>query len=139
MPKPRTYTRRTSIGMLGELRDAFEEALEDQAEGLALSARLRDAALRVIGRADLVLEGRDETGPRMRGETPKWVRVSVSMTDAQHEALKKAAKRADTTIGVLLQDALRYELGMAPAPGTPEGSRGWKRGRRRSRSNPPKP
>lgn len=133
MSKPVIYTVRTSIAMRGDQRDELEAHLPD----IGLRAMLRDAGLRVIGREDLVMgEGRDESGHRRKrkaGSTPPWVFVSVSLTAEQKRVLTAAAKSRSMSLSALLNDAVRFELGLPPVT---ESAKGWKRGKRRSK--PPK-
>lgn len=130
MSRPRVYTRRTSVSMRGEHRDELEAQLT---EDMTLGSMLRDAGLRVIGREDLVLEARDETGRRRvrhPDTSPPWVFVHVRLTSEQQRTLTDAAKSRSMSLSALLHDALRFELGLTPVT---EAARGWKRGKRRSK------
>lgn len=133
MSRQLVYTVRTSIAMRGDQRDELEAHLPDT----GLRAMLRDAGLRVIGRGDLVIDsGRDESGHRRKrkaGSTPPWVFVSVSLTAEQKKVLTAAAKSQSMSLSALLNDAVRFELGLDPVT---ESAKGWKRGKRRSK--PPK-
>ena len=120
--------------MRGEHRWELQRALPQE---VGVGAALRDAGLRAIGRADLVIEApREEGGNRApRESTAEHVTVSVHLTGEQLEALTSAAKTAGQSRSTLLHDALRAELrlkGVKPAdhPG------GWTRGKRRSKSPP---
>lgn len=135
MSKPRVYTVRTSVSMRREHRVEFEAALP---EDVGLSTFLRDAALRYIGHGHLVVPAtRAETRRFWRGEDEPeapWVFLPISMTKEQNAVLTKEAKKRSLTLSVLVQDALRLELGLPPAAET---AKGWKRGERRS-GPPPK-
>ena len=120
--------------MRGEHRWELRRALPQE---VGVGGALRDAGLRAIGRADLVIEApREEGGNRApRESTAEHVTVSVHLTGEQREALKAAAKKAGQSLSTLLHDALRAELQLK-AVKPAERTGGWTRGKRRSRKPP---
>jgi len=133
MSRPRIYTQRANVTMRAEHRDELEAHLPD----IGVNAWLRDSALRVIGREDLILDTqRDESGHRKErkpGSSTPWVWLPVRLTAEQKKTLTEAAKRQGVSLSALLHDAARFELGLPPVT---EAAKGWKRGKRRSK--PPK-
>jgi hypothetical protein len=131
MTSDRTYTERIAVRMPAEIREKIEKRLGDT----RLSAALRDAALRSIGRGDLVVA--TEPGPqRPRKPGATWVVIPVPATVQQKKALGRSAKAQKIALSTLMLDALLAELRLA----TREASRGWRRGWElgRRRSSPPK-
>lgn len=128
-----TYTEQVAVRLPATTRNEIERHLGDD---VGLSAAMRNAALKAIGRADLIFDDqRDESGhKRKRTSSAKWVITPVKMTLQQKRALAKAAKTAGSSLSALLLESLRFELGLAtPAPGK---HKGWQFGKRRS--SPPK-
>lgn len=129
MIQPRTYTERIAVRITTELRDSLRARLADAGIGAAM----RDAALRAIGRDDLVLgEGRDESGHvnRPRGGGGGWCTVGVNVTRKQRAELRAAARDGKTALSALLRDSLVAELGLPKPKASARG--GWPLGARKS-------
>jgi hypothetical protein len=94
------------------MREQIERRLGD----VGLSSALRDSTLRALGRDDLVLEGRDESGHRGRKRRPdaEWTVIPVKMTPAQKAAIRAAAKAINVATSYLMVDALTAELDVKP-------------------------
>ena len=122
--------------MLGSQRALLQERLP---EDVGLGAALRDAGLRAVGAGHLVSDKRDESGHRKKrlppSEQPDEVAVTVHLSDQQKAAIDSWAKQHGVSRTVLLQDALRAELGLEQLEPSSELG-GWPRGRRQSRTPP---
>jgi hypothetical protein len=90
VPLPKTYTERCGVYMRGEQRAELQAKLPAH---VGIGAALRDAGLRSIGREDLVLESRDESGHRKPGRSEaEFVTAVVYMTREQKQAMDAFAK-----------------------------------------------
>jgi hypothetical protein len=119
--------------MRGEQRAELQAKLPAH---VGIGAALRDAGLRSIGREDLVLESRDESGHRKPGRSEaEFVTAVVYMTREQKQAMDAFAKSSGRSRSALMVDALRAELGLEPAEAD-DALGGWQRGKRRSRKPP---
>ena len=127
MPLAKVYTEVVGVGMRVEHWEELKALLPDVGVGTAL----RDAALRAIGRDDLVIESqRNDSGHRARKSSPQraYANIPVGTTRQQKAAIAAAARKAKKSVAALMHDALRAELGLSPVDAA---GKGWVRGRRR--------
>lgn len=125
-PLPKTFTAKVSVRMPAQQRYEIAERLGC----IGVAAALRDAALRAIGRADLIVGvSRDESGHRRKQKKAPtgYAVLQVSMTSAQREALDVAARRAEVSLSSLVEDSLLVELGMPAREAIRVGSLGQRK------------
>lgn len=132
MATSKTYTERIAVRIPAQQRDEIEAQLGD----VGLTAAMRDATLRAIGREDLVIdEQRDEGGHKRAKRSPSqaaWTVTPVPLTPLQRRAIDAAARAKEEAASKLMLDSLRFELGLS-ASATERGWRkGWPVGRRKS-------
>lgn len=131
MPLPLNKPLRISVRIRGEVREKIERRIGDQ----GVEAALRAAALRAIGREDLIDEPRNERGhKRTRKAVPEWVVMPVAVSPEQDAALRHAAKRDRRALSALMIDSLLEELRLRPRQ--TGAAKGWELGKRKSA--PPK-
>lgn len=114
----RTFPIRVKVRVRWEQHAEMDKALGD---GVGISSAMRDAALRAIGRDDLVIEV-DTPEARRRKSAPPKARTSnapreyagalVNLTHHQHLALDTYARDNAIALSALLRDSLLTELGM---------------------------
>lgn len=119
MTRPKTYPELIPVRLPVALAEAIEERLaesEDEDYEYGLSGALRDAALRAIGRRDLVID--DMPTPSRLGQktnrrpSARWVISPVKLTAAQKLAIVAAAKGYEISASYLMVDALCAELNL---------------------------
>jgi hypothetical protein len=125
VPRSKTYPELIAVRMPVALAEAIEERLaeaEDEDYDSGLSGALRDAALRAIGRGDLVIEDMPTpsgTGLKTkRRPDARWVVSPAKMTAQQKRAIVDAAKGYDVSASYLMVDALCAELSLPPRSAT---------------------
>lgn len=121
-PRPLTYTKRRSIRLTDQQREALRKYAERN--GSAIGIELREATLEEIGRRDLSLaeetafpigEMLHRKGSRRKADRPHGRHATVNLTEAQDAAFVRAAKIRGVAVSDLIRNAGLKRAGAKPA------------------------